>query len=54
MTRAYGLDNPSLADLSRIAEAWRPYRTWVAFLFRARREADTGEIRLGRTSPRPR
>jgi DNA-3-methyladenine glycosylase II len=44
MTTAYQLENPTPADLSRIADAWRPYRTWVALLFRTRREADTGEI----------
>jgi 3-methyladenine DNA glycosylase/8-oxoguanine DNA glycosylase len=48
MTTAYHLDDPTPADLSRIAEAWRPYRTWVALLFRTRREDDTGEI-TGRT-----
>jgi DNA-3-methyladenine glycosylase II len=33
--RAYGLDHaPTDADLRRISEAWRPYRTWVTFLLR--------------------
>ncbi len=33
---AYGLDAPpSDAELERIAEAWRPYRSWVALLLRA-------------------
>src|SRR6266545_8348356 len=41
LVRVYGLDDPSQADLERIAEAWRPYRTWVAFLFRANREAQS-------------
>lgn len=41
MTHAYQLDYPNLADLQRIADAWRPYRTWVAFLFRTRREAES-------------
>lgn len=32
----YGLGGPASApDLARIAEAWRPYRTWTAVLFRA-------------------
>ncbi|GJF05802.1 DNA-3-methyladenine glycosylase II [Pseudonocardia sp. D17] len=32
----YGLDGPAdAADLARIAEAWRPFRTWVAVLLRA-------------------
>lgn len=47
MTRAYQLDGPTPADLARVAENWRPYRTWVALLFRSRREAETGEIRSG-------
>ncbi len=34
MTHAYNLTNPSPADLASIAENWRPYRTWVALLFR--------------------
>ena len=33
--RAYGLDHEaSDADLQRISEAWRPYRTWTTFLLR--------------------
>ncbi|ODU00468.1 MAG: hypothetical protein ABS81_23505 [Pseudonocardia sp. SCN 72-86] len=32
----YGLDGPATDDdLVRIAEAWRPFRTWVAVLLRA-------------------
>ncbi|HET9143652.1 DNA-3-methyladenine glycosylase 2 family protein [Actinophytocola sp.] len=42
MAAAYHTDDP--ADLSRIAHTWRPYRTWVAVLFRTRREMQTGEI----------
>jgi DNA-3-methyladenine glycosylase II len=35
VTRAYGLDHDaSDADLRRISEAWRPYRTWMTFLLR--------------------
>jgi DNA-3-methyladenine glycosylase II len=39
---AYGTGDPD--EQTRIAENWRPYRTWVALLFRTRREAETGEI----------
>jgi DNA-3-methyladenine glycosylase II len=45
MSGAYGLGrDPSLAELADIAERWRPYRTWVALLFRTELEEDTGEI----------
>jgi DNA-3-methyladenine glycosylase II len=34
--RLYGLPGPaSAADLARIGEVWRPFRTWVAVLLRA-------------------
>ena len=34
--RLYGLPRPaSAAELARIAEPWRPFRTWVAVLLRA-------------------
>jgi DNA-3-methyladenine glycosylase II len=34
--RLYGLPGPaSAAELARIGEAWRPFRTWVAVLLRA-------------------
>jgi DNA-3-methyladenine glycosylase II len=34
--RLYGLPGPATpADLRRIGEAWRPFRTWVAVLLRA-------------------
>ncbi len=37
MAAAYGLgDNPDLTELQRIAENWRPYRSWVGLLFRNR------------------
>ena len=46
---AYGLDDPPDRDwLAERAEAWRPYRTWVALLLRAHLEEQTGEI-AGRT-----
>lgn len=36
VTQLYGLPEPaSAADMARIAEPWRPYRTWVAVLIRA-------------------
>lgn len=40
LARAY--DVRELADLERIAERWRPYRSWVTFLFRA---ASEGRLR---------
>lgn len=48
MARAYKLTDPSLAQLSGIAENWRPYRTWVALLLRTRREDETHEITSGK------
>jgi DNA-3-methyladenine glycosylase II len=37
LSRAYGLDRePSNAELERISEPWRPYRTWITFLLRQR------------------
>ncbi len=45
---AYGLDeSPSVAQLEKMAEPWRPYRTWVSFYLRAMLEAETGEISGG-------
>ncbi|GAB2734242.1 DNA-3-methyladenine glycosylase family protein [Kitasatospora kifunensis] len=38
MAAAYGLDSTAAADTTRlaaIADAWRPYRSWVALLLRA-------------------
>ena len=41
---AYDLEEPPDRDwLVDRAEAWRPYRTWVAFLLRVLLEADTGD-----------
>ncbi len=48
VARAYGLHNPSLAALLKVAERWRPYRSWVGLLFRTRREEETSEIASGR------
>lgn len=34
--RLYGLDGPATAaDMARICESWRPFRTWMAVLLRA-------------------
>ena len=42
---AYGLSSPpSAADLVKLSENWRPYRTWVTLLMRAQLEDETGEI----------
>ena len=42
---AYGLTTPpSEADLDKLSENWRPYRTWVAVLLRVQLEDETGEI----------
>ena len=38
MAATYRLDEPSLDELAAIAERWQPYRTWIAFLLRVRRE----------------
>jgi DNA-3-methyladenine glycosylase II len=41
----YGLDSPPLIEeLEKIAEHWRPYRTWVSLYLRAMLEEETGEI----------
>jgi 3-methyladenine DNA glycosylase/8-oxoguanine DNA glycosylase len=48
MAHEYGLQDPSPARLAAIAEAWRPYRSWVALLLRARWETETAEIARGR------
>ena len=31
---AYGIDPPTAEELEELAEAWRPFRSWVAFLLR--------------------
>jgi 3-methyladenine DNA glycosylase/8-oxoguanine DNA glycosylase len=43
---AYRLPTPpSGADLQKLSQNWRPYRTWVTLLLRAQLEDETGEIR---------
>ena len=34
VAHAYGIDDPTQERLEEIAEAWRPFRSWVAFLLR--------------------
>jgi 3-methyladenine DNA glycosylase/8-oxoguanine DNA glycosylase len=38
MALAYGADATDVASLERIAETWRPFRSWVTLLFRVSRE----------------
>lgn len=45
MTHRYGLADPSPAELGRIAEGWRPYRSWVAVLLRAAHDERTARSR---------
>jgi 3-methyladenine DNA glycosylase/8-oxoguanine DNA glycosylase len=44
MCRAYRLTAAAPEDLEAVAEAWRPYRSWVALLLRVDRENRTGEL----------
>jgi DNA-3-methyladenine glycosylase II len=42
---AYRLpEPPSDAELLKLSQRWRPYRTWVTLLLRAQLEDETGEI----------
>ena len=43
MAERYELADPDPAALVRIAERWRPFRTWVAVLLRSARERRTDE-----------
>jgi len=52
MAHVYGLAEPTVADLERVAESWRPFRTWVSVLLRVRREEETNEIATGRRAQR--
>ena len=45
MAQRYGLADPSSAELARIAEGWRPYRSWAAVLLRTAREERTTRSR---------
>jgi DNA-3-methyladenine glycosylase II len=44
MGELYGVDPTDTFALQRIADRWRPLRSWVCFLHRVHREASTGEI----------
>jgi DNA-3-methyladenine glycosylase II len=45
VTLAYDLDAPpDEAHLAALAEAWRPYRSWVVLLLRVLLEETTGEV----------
>ena len=45
VTIAYELEAPPTPqDLQRLAQNWRPYRTWVTLHLRAMLEEQTGEI----------
>jgi DNA-3-methyladenine glycosylase II len=41
---AYGIDAPDARGLAEIAEAWRPFRSWAAFLLRVFLEDETREL----------
>jgi DNA-3-methyladenine glycosylase II len=43
MREVYGLPAANAAELAKVAERWRPYRSWVALLLRSHREARAGE-----------
>ena len=45
MAHRYGLADPSPAELARIAERWRPYRSWAAVLLRAAHDERTARGR---------
>jgi len=45
MRHAYHLESADISKLEKIAEGWRPYRSWAALLLRSDRERRTGEIR---------
>lgn len=48
VARAYRLDHPpSATDLTALAAAWHPYRTWATVLLRAMLEDETHEIASG-------
>jgi DNA-3-methyladenine glycosylase II len=43
MREVYGMPGASAAELAKLAERWRPYRSWVALLLRSHREVRAGE-----------
>ncbi|TNC24615.1 DNA-3-methyladenine glycosylase family protein [Amycolatopsis alkalitolerans] len=43
MRELYALPAATAADLAAVADGWRPYRSWVALLFRSHREARLAE-----------
>ncbi|SFB16846.1 DNA-3-methyladenine glycosylase II [Amycolatopsis marina] len=47
MALAYGADPDDVSSLERIAEAWHPFRSWVALLFRLSREQRAPGERAG-------
>jgi 3-methyladenine DNA glycosylase/8-oxoguanine DNA glycosylase len=47
MRSLYGRPSADVEELTGIADAWRPYRSWVALLIRTEREDRTGEIAGG-------
>lgn len=47
MALAYGVDPGDVSSLERIAESWRPFRSWVALLFRLSREQRAPGERAG-------
>ncbi|WP_448640516.1 DNA-3-methyladenine glycosylase family protein [Geodermatophilus sp. URMC 63] len=50
MAHRYGLADPSPAELTRVAERWRPYRSWAAVLLRAAAEGRALRSAGGRRS----
>ncbi|MEJ5913622.1 DNA-3-methyladenine glycosylase family protein [Pseudokineococcus sp. 1T1Z-3] len=48
MRQLWDAPDADVPRLARVAARWSPYRSWVALLVRAHREATTGEIASGR------
>jgi DNA-3-methyladenine glycosylase II len=44
VARAYEIEDPTQERIEEIAESWRPFRSWVAFLLRVSLEDETHEI----------
>jgi DNA-3-methyladenine glycosylase II len=47
MVQLYQLADDGLDRLTKVAEGWSPYRSWVSVLIRTHREDTTGEISRG-------